>query len=319
MNTGTPLDLTPFGAALTAIGIGYWLLVFTILGLIFWRIKDNVGKLVALGSVLVIMVLPVVWHGVEDQMQIREHKARLNVVMERYQMRCKSAGEKISRTVENVEGVVWMKWRNKEVNSSNQFRLDDPYGRDCGGTDCILQLLRVTKGADLNPEEARKHPEGYRFVESVDPADVKRYRYTAVIKSIHTRTPDEVQQYIKNRGINPGPDVYDLALEREPIDQFSARYGIIWEDISTHEDREHWIAGGSVKVVDLQTNEVIAERSGWMVDRGQGSEAGFRSPWIFAFDTSCPEPRRSYDKHAIQDPVTALFAKKILKPLKEGN
>ena len=43
--------------------------------------------------------------------------------------------------MDNVEGVVWMKWRNKQDNLSDQFRLDDPYGHDCGGEECIEQLL----------------------------------------------------------------------------------------------------------------------------------------------------------------------------------
>src|SRR5687768_6779821 len=47
--------------------------------------------------------------------------------------RCKSAGEKIHKTVENVEGVYLLKIRPSSINYGDQYRLDDPYGRDLGG------------------------------------------------------------------------------------------------------------------------------------------------------------------------------------------
>ena len=104
----------------------------------------------------------------------------------------------------------------------------------------------------------------------------------------HHRTADEREQYRKNAGHDPGVEVYGFTLDRAPIREFTARFGVEWNDISTREDREHWIAGSSLKVIDLQTNEVIAERVGYMIDRGQGSQAGGRSPWLFAEQFACP-------------------------------
>lgn len=48
------------------------------------------------------------------------------------------------------------------------------------------------------------------------------------------------------------------------------------------------VEGSSLRVLDLQTNEVIAERIGYMMDWAQGSQAGGRSPWLFAADYACP-------------------------------
>ena len=50
-----------------------------------------------------------------------------------FQERCKTAGEKIYRTVENVEGIFLLKLRPDGINYGNQFVMDDPYGRDLGG------------------------------------------------------------------------------------------------------------------------------------------------------------------------------------------
>jgi hypothetical protein len=236
-----------------------------------------------------------------------EFRKRLGAAQALFDEKCKSAGEKITRTVEDVDGVVWLKWRPREINRADQFRLDDPYGHDCYGDECIKRLLRVTQGANLDLEGAKQHNKGYDFVESFDPSDGQRYRYSGVIKSIGQRTPDQIEQYKANSGgRDPGPDIYGFALQRDPITQFAARYGITWEDVSTREDREHWIAGGSLKLLDLQTNEVVAERTGYLMDSGQGSTAGFRDPWGWAssYGPRCPQVFESgWD-----------FSKRVLRP-----
>ena len=92
-----------------------------------------------------------------------------------------------------------------------------------------------------------------------------------------------------------------------------------FDDISTHEDRQHWIAGSSLKVIDLETDDVIAERIGYMVDRAQGSRAGNRSPWLFAADTACPDFHRNPNSSirngaAAQMGQTLDFVEQVLRP-----
>jgi len=292
--SGTPLDLTPFGSVVSAIGWLYWLVAFAILGFALWLPKVLWQKIaavaIAVAAVYLVFVRPAQTRLLAQQQQHKESNTKLDEAMALFKKRCESAGEKIVRTVENVDGVVWMKWREPISNADNfadQFKLNDPYGQDCGAEDCIARLLRVTEGAALNQEAAIRHRVGYRFVETVDPKDGQRYRYRAVIKPTHKRAPEQIAEYIKNTGRDPGPDVFDFALERQPVVEFAALFGITWDDISTREDREHWIAGGALKVIDLQTNAAIAERIGYMIDQGQGSQAGFRSPWLFAQQTAC--------------------------------
>lgn len=50
-----------------------------------------------------------------------------------------------------------------------------------------------------------------------------------------------------------------------PIKQISSRYGVTWEDISSKEDRDHWVAGGKCQIIDLQTNKVVAEVIGYVM------------------------------------------------------
>lgn len=317
--TGGPLDLTPFGSLLTGIGILYWVVALGGAGLALWLPKRWWVKLPAAALVLTAFIYPVAKHVEGKRQQHEETEARLDKAMALFQERCKTAGETITRTVENVEGVVWMKWRESSLNLSDQFKLDDPYGHDCGGDKCVINLLRVTRGVGFNLEGAKRHPGVYDFVETVDPKDGHWYRYVGAMKLSPSWKPEEVARLKRETGRDPPSYSYLVSFDREPIDKPAARYGITWDDISTRDDREHWIAGGALKVIDLQSTEVIAERIGYMIDRGQGAgrQGGFRSPWGFAVNWTCPEfpaisasdPRRvrSYRE-------TAEFVSKALKP-----
>lgn len=135
----------------------------------------------------------------------------------------------------------------------------------------------------INPvrdEQGRLVPEviarpGYRWVEAVDPKDGRRYRFTAEFELLS------------------GSDTsVDLNIKRHPPGDSPPRYGIRLIDISTPEDRALWVTGGLLQVVDLMTNEILAERIGFMIDPGQGSTATARSPWQAARSHTCP-PRKA--------------------------
>jgi hypothetical protein len=307
--TGTPLDITPFGPLLSWLGFSYWLLALALAAFAVWVARRWWIKVPAALAIFAAFVYPVVTHKQEQTQQYDAAKAKLDAAMAHFEMRCKSAGEKITRTVENVEGVVWIRWRDKDFSFNDQFKLDDPLGKDCGAEECIAQLLRVTVGQALDPERASRYRVGYSFVESRIQGEGALMRYARVITSVRQRTKDEIEQYKKNtNGIDPGPDIYDVSLDSRPISVLTARYGITWDDVSTRADREHWVAGSSLKVIDLQSNEVIAERIGFLVDTGQGSTAGFRTPWGWAktYAPRCPRTNES----------TRDFALKVLQPLK---
>lgn len=320
MLTGTPLDLTPFGPLLGGLGFAYWLLALGLVGLALWWPKRWPLKLTSAALLAAAFTAPMLRHvGTKNQQQDKA-QARLAEAMALFAERCKTAGEKIHRTVDDVDGVVWMKWREKTSNADNyadQWKLNDPYGQDCGLEGCIAQLLRATAGVGPPARATAELPlQGYRFVETMDPRDGNRYRYIAALKPV-AQTPHEIfVRHVEATGYGARPDGKYLALERRPIERFNARNGILWDDISTRGDREHWIAGGSLKVIDLLTNEVLAERVGYMIDRGQGSQAGFRSPWVFAVQNACPEfpheptdSRRGRTGNEMSD-----FVRRVLKP-----
>lgn len=246
-------------------------------------------------------------------------KERQRIAAEMFRERCKKAGVFIHRTVEGVEGVFVMKLRPKDINFEDQYALDDPYGRDVGGDGYLEILLKGsfdhgTKPGPNRPVDAPPDPVGYEYVEAIDPNDGVRYRYTGSVKAVRKKKIDAPNVQLELRR-NPNYDlnIYDYVVEKTPSKAPRPRYGVTYDDISTREERDYWIAGSSLKVIDLQTNEVIAERIGYMVDWAQGIRVGGRSPWLLAANNACPEfaPQRGA---TVQPTQTLRFINKSLKP-----
>lgn len=243
-------------------------------------------------------------------------KERLAKAEAMFQERCKKSGEFIHRTAENVEGVFLLKLRPSEINYGNQYRMDDPYGRDLGGDGYIESFIRGEFQATHTGVGRPGSPQyiGYHYVDAIDPKDGKRYRYTGAIKAVGKQDPKAYNvKLAMSKDPNYDLNIYAFRLDRVPAPAPAPRYGVTYDDISTREERDYWIAGSSLKVVDLTTNEVMAERIGYMMDRGQGNNSGGRAPWLLAADTACPEfaPRRG---STVQPYQALVFVEKVLKP-----
>lgn len=244
--------------------------------------------------------------------QEADPKIRLQTAEKMFAERCKKAGEFIHRTADNVEGVFLMKIRPEGMNYGDQYRMDDPYGSDHGGDAYIKSFLRGNYAANrpANPTAQTPPRNAYPYVEAIDPADGKRYRYTGSIKEV-TKTSSPLVG-----GDGSTFKVKEFTLDRVPATGPAPRYGVTYDDISTREERDYWIAGSSLKVIDLKTNEVMAERIGYMMDRGQGNRSGGRSPWLLAADNVCPTFSARHGAIA-QINQTEKFVEKVLKPTLE--
>ena len=244
-------------------------------------------------------------------------KARLAKAEAMFAERCKKSGEFIHRTAENVEGVFLMKVRMRH-NHGDQYRMSDPFGHDSTGNDYFKSFL---VGRDKDGWQTSTRPvasKGYRYVEALDEKDGKRYRYTGSMKSVGRKdvTAKGVQMALE-RNPNYDLNIYAYVLDKLPAPGPMPRYGITYDDISTREERDYWIAGSSLKVIDLKTNEVMAERIGYMMDRGQGNTSGGRSPWLLAADNACPEFPPGGGGHKYPVEQTRRFVEKSLKPIQD--
>ncbi len=112
--------------------------------------------------------------------QLTERQAQAQAM---FVERCKSAGEKIYKTVEGVEGIYLMKVRTT-TNFDDQFKLDDPYGHDSTNDQYLLSFLRGFHHQRSSTLVSGEPPQlGYLFVEAQDPKSGMTYRYTGGIKA----------------------------------------------------------------------------------------------------------------------------------------
>jgi hypothetical protein len=237
-----------------------------------------------LKNALVSAFLAVNLLGCPASAQKHESTDRQKVAMAMFQERCKKAGEFIHKTIEGVDGVFLLKLRPPGINYGNQYALNDPYGHDLLGNGYVGSFLRGSYEAgrgQVIPIE--KSSRGYDYVEAVDSKDGVRYRYTGRFKEV-----THVQSVMSGGDGKSSFKSTDFVVERTEATGPHPRYGVTYDDISTREERDYWIAGSSLKVMDTQTGEILAERIGYMVDVFQGSRVGARSPWLFAADHACP-------------------------------
>ena len=219
-------------------------------------------------------------------------QAKKNAAQALFNERCKSAGEKIFKTVENVEGIRLTKMFSTESRTTDPAWEAAAFAREAGlgYVDSFLwyedvrdppnPLFRgnLTSNQTQNP--------GYRFVEvsTGDPDKFDRYslKYDERLKRLRS---------FKESGYPP-----------------TARYSVSVEDLPQHRDLQNWIAGGFIQIRDIQSNEVIAEHRRFAFDPALGSTAGQRQQWLFA-DT-CPIPStRPFE--------VRFFADQVIKPSKE--
>ncbi len=243
-------------------------------------------------------------NGCATEASTADAKGRLATARALFSKRCETAGEKIHRTVDEVEGVILLKLREKSEDVDSQFVLDDQYGNDLNGTGYISTFLRGSYQASTKgtPRPGSPPRLGYLYTDAINPKDGIRYRYTGGVRE------HEVLSSIIVGGSGKMFKTTEYVVDGAPTSSPMPRYGVTYDDISTRQEREYWIAGSSLKIIDLNTNEVIAERIGYMMDMSQGDNSGGRAPWLFASDHACPSFTSGQAGQA------QIFVEKVLHP-----
>lgn len=225
--------------AFMSIGVGALLCI-----LFTWKFKKprwaGLAAFVFFGGPI-FLGLWITYEAERDERQFKEDVAYVKELCAKY------GGDKIYRTVDNVEGVFQVKARNPdgEAQWRDQFGMVEPWALAFGDRDHSPVGLGTRKG------------QGYWFVEQhpgfgKPPGPPFRRR-------LLTLTTTKIE--------NPEPravvSAEGFALDRKEINVTSlmSLYGYTTEDLTTPELRKRWISGGKLKIIDLQTNEVLAERT----------------------------------------------------------
>lgn len=245
-----------------------------------------------------------------------------------WEEKCRTvAGERTYKTVPDVEGLVLLKVRPK----AGDREWADPnwpgaaFARENMADGYINTFLGYEYATTVNdlPDQITKEARGYiatnrhsgfmdrpgyRFVDVIDAEDGRRYRYSGSEKTVGRKdTTAKGVQMALARDPNYDLNIYRWTLDKVPATDPTPRYGVTYEDHVIPEDRALGVASSTVKVIDIQTGEVLGEmlRYAWSTPASRANP----SPWLTAH--RCPD-------HAVgTDAATRKFADQILIPRKE--
>jgi hypothetical protein len=194
-----------------------------------------------------------------------EASARRQVALPYFYEQCaKDSGRFVYKPVEMPQESVYIMKPRKSPSAKDlqdQFWMGDPYAgvyylswmeSRTNPFPMMNEAKRFTGTGDANRDKWSRIPY-FSFVEMLDLYEPNRlWRYTYEPTGAQGRKE----------------------LTRVPIDATQSRYGFTWEDLSTPEDRQHWVAKSRLQIIDLQNHEVIAERIGYLIEWsiGMGKE-----------------------------------------------
>ena len=159
-------------------------------------------------------------------------------------------------------------------------------GDSQGSTGNDRDLAELLGTADLvlsnNPavdeDNKERFNNGFDYVEAPDPENQGGYLRFA-LKLIN---PVEVSD------ADDKPVLSNVIVGKTQVAKITSKYGYRFEDISTNEDRDHWIIGRKDQIVELATGKVVMEYLSYGI-------APYRGSWSNSFN---PVPWRYTKFHA---------------------
>lgn len=260
-----------------------------------WRWAVRIG-VVLLWAALMAAAIRYRWH----QSPAYEKEIKREEAHAYFKERCKNSGVFIYKKLSGIDTIYLMNTRpyGQTGLAGGQYSAVDPYGYDNDSFEKYgpaLYAWTFIGGADPRSLESRV----FKLVELQDSRDGKLYRFTG-------------KWVAEPHGAGTQLIFHDT---QEEIRKVTATYGIQFKDISTAEDRFHWVAGSSLSVIDLATKEVVATRIGYLWDSGMGSTAAGRRPWLEAEGQACPRfESRPRNKPTARNGQSARFAAQVLNP-----
>ena len=209
------------------------------------------------------------------------HK-RYDPAKARFDQLCQNAGEKIYRTADNVDGILLLKVRgDDEKYQDNSYNpLKDQMWEDAA---VQSESRRENYIKSFLPSRSNIF---YSYVDVLQ-KDQSVIRYMAWSKN---------GSWIVDKQTNPHP---------------RARYAVTYENDISWENRKHWIAGTTIKIIDTQTNELMAEKTMYAFVPELGYSKFEQNPNPWGRGERCPD-EDPYDQKAI------TFSSKVLIPLNQS-
>ncbi len=281
------LKMSGFEALFSILGSLYLLLALVAVCIAIWKGKTRPRKLIHAGVVLAVFMAPIA----PEIYRSIEYRGRLAKASALFEERCKTAGEKVYKSVEGVEGVLLANIRVDDVaaNRANPMWVNAALPNEHGGEWYVISFLGWEQRYGERPGPVNLNPTphpGYRYVD-VAAQNGRFTRYALVEKETNVG---------KRWVLGPG------VPQAQPT-----RFSVGFENMVLPDDRKHWVASTRLTVVDTENGELLGERTSYSFEPGLGSADGLRQPWGFAI--GCPA--------FVNGAQTRLFVEHILKPVAE--
>ena len=274
---------------LSHFGFLAWVLLFGGIALALWKLKRWPTRALAIAVILgVFAAYPGRWAW-EVQKRVEHNETGHAMFLER----CKTqAGYKINRVVEDVDGILLPKVRHK-MNEYDPMAPGAAFALEAWDDGYISNILAYrypsTQSDNSYMASTTKNPgaiPGFSYVDVIDEKDGQRYRVTGSEKAIGK---SNVNAPMVKKALEEDPNtdlnIYRWVLDRTLTTEPPPRYAVTFEDHVIPEERQYGIASSTVKVIDTQTHEVLAEMQRYAYYPGKlGSFAG--ANWLRA--DKCP-------------------------------
>ena len=216
----------------------------------------------------------------ENAEKVAEWRKRYDPAKARFDQLCQNAGEKIYRTADNVDGILLLKVR---------------------GDDEKYQNYSYNPRKDQMWEDAAVESEFDReaYIEEFllwATSSFPRYAYIDVVQK-----DSSIIRY-STRG-----EDRNWAMDKQPNPHPRARYAVTYENDISWENRKHWIAGTTIKIIDTKTNELMAEKTMYAFVPKLGYSKFEQNPNPWGRGMRCPD-ENSYEQK------TVIFVSKVLIP-----
>lgn len=222
------------------------------------------------GLVVLPIVVLLVGNQIMEERQIEARKQYVKDAWAHFHQRCESAHVTYFKSVPPQDGVFIMKpakWPTSKQ-FKDQYWMGDPVDLPDTPEKEARGLLYRQKSLPKGSWDERNGQGGFDYVEAPHPDDPNTF--------VRFKLRPNGEKDYNGYGIHEVGD--------ENVTKRLSRYGYTWDDISTPEDRKYWVAGGRLRVVELDTGEVVAERVGYVIEPNFGATSSTfnQEPWLSA-------------------------------------
>ena len=231
------------------------------------RLAAMAAALIAIPGAFYVLPRLSIW-AEQNTSEAREARTRYETAKAIFDERCKQAGEKIYRTASEVEGITLLNVYPESVSSSKYNPEQDPMwpgaalpqqiGEDSYINSFLGWSQKYEHNLEFSPNYSLLIKPKYHPKTNLHPYPTIPYKNYAFVDVV--RENNHFSRYQLYPEAEMTSDHYMFHQELKGI-QETSRYAVRYESIVEPQDRQHWVAGAKVSIIDQENQEVMASKT----------------------------------------------------------